>query len=61
MGLPVSPSYGGGFLEHIVFNALPLNRFDSNLVHLFNLSKKGHKCFLVKMDASLSCYDIIKF
>ena len=43
-GFSVLPSYGGGgrggFLAHIVFNAVPLNRFDSNLVHLLNLSKK---------------------
>ena len=35
-GFSVFPRYGGGrsFLVHIVFNAVPLNRFDSNLVHL---------------------------
>ena len=33
---------GGGLLAHIVFNVVPLNRFDSNLIHLLNLSNKGH-------------------
>ena len=62
-GFSVFPSYeggGGGFLAHIEFYAGPFNRFDSNLVHFFNLSKKITN-FLAKMDASFSCYHVIKF
>ena len=57
MGFSVFPSWGEGFLAHIVFN---VNQLDSNLVHLFNLSKKV-TIFFVKMDPSFSCYDVINF
>ena len=61
MALSVSPSYGGG---EAFWNTLCLMLFLLiNLIQIWYTcltSQKGHKCFLVKMDAS-SCYDIIKF
>ena len=61
MALSVSPSYrGGGF-----WNTLCLMLFLLiDLIQIWYTSltcQEGHKCFLVKMDASFSCYDIIKF